>query len=161
MLRAALPWVLVIVACIGPMQVSGRIALFFAERRWASAGLTRLILWLPTVGTGPFLLLSLVDATQWVALAILAAAVYGAGNGMLTIIRGTAIADMVGPARVATLNGIASIPGALCRAAGPFLIAAIWEASGSVTPALLVTVIVAAVSAQTFFAAQAAAHPRE
>lgn len=153
-------WVLVIVACIGPMQVAGRIALFVSEKRWSSDGLTRLILWLPAISIGLFTWLSVVDAPSWVALALLAAAVYGAGNGMLTIIRGTAIADMVGPSRVATLNGIASVPGALARAAGPFVIAAIWEQSGSVTPALVATFLAAAASALTFFSAQAAARTR-
>lgn len=151
---------LLVVACIGPMQVAGRLALLVSEKRWSSETMTRLILWLPAAGLLLFLLMSLLDAPSWVALAFIGAAFYGAGNGMLTIIRGTAVADMVGPARVATLNGIISVPGAFSRAAGPFVIAAIWEFSGSVAVALAATLLIAAFSALTFFAAIRASRPK-
>jgi MFS family permease len=124
------------------------------ERRWSSETTTRAILWMPALALALFLLLSLSDAPAWLALAFVAAAVYGAGNGMLTIIKGTAVADLVGPARVATLNGIAAIPSAFFRAAGPFVIAAIWERSASIPIALGALLVVAAVSAQSFVSAQ-------
>lgn len=145
---------LTIVACIGPMQVAGRVLLLVTERRGPSHTATVIVLWLPALALALFAWLSLVDAPAWVLLAFLAAACYGAGNGMLTIIKGTAVAEMVGPQRVATLNGIASIPSAFARAIGPFVIAAIWEFSGSITLALIALFAVAAVSAISFVAAQ-------
>lgn len=143
-----------IVAVIGPMQVIGRLLLMFTERRWTSKWTTQVIIWMPTLAVALFVLLSLLNASAWVALAFMAAAVYGAGNGMLTIIKGTAVADMVGPSRVATLNGIAAIPSAFFRAAGPIVIAAIWEKSASIPIALLALLLVAAVSARSFVSAQ-------
>ena len=143
-----------VVASIGPMQVAGRLLLMFTEKRWSSQFTTQVILWMPTLAILFFLTLSLVNAPTWVALAFVGAAVYGAGNGMLTIIKGTAVADLVGPSRVATLNGIAAIPGAIFRAAGPFVIAAIWEKSASIPIALTAMLLVSAISAQSFVSAQ-------
>lgn len=145
---------LLVVASIGPMQFAGRLLLLLTERRWSSERTTRVILWMPALAVALFLLLSLLNAPAWIALAFVAAAVYGAGNGMLTIIKGTAVADLVGPSRVATLNGIAAIPSAFFRAAGPFVIAAIWEKSASIPIALGALLVVAAVSAQSFVSAQ-------
>jgi predicted MFS family arabinose efflux permease len=145
---------LLVVASIGPMQFAGRLMMLLTERRWSSETTTRVILWMPALAVALFLLLSLSDAPAWLALAFVAAAVYGAGNGMLTIIKGTAVADLVGPSRVATLNGIAAIPSAFFRAAGPFVVAAIWERSASIPIALCALLLVAAVSAQSFVSAQ-------
>jgi MFS family permease len=145
---------LLVVASIGPMQFAGRLLLLLTERRWSSERSTRIILWMPALAVALFLMLSLVDAPAWIGLAFVAAAVYGAGNGMLTIIKGTAVAELVGPSRVATLNGIAAIPSAFFRAAGPFFIAAIWEQSASIPIALLALLLAAAVSAQSFISAQ-------
>ena len=143
-----------VVASIGPMQVAGRLLLMFTEKHWNPAHSTRFIIWMPTFAIALLLLLSLLNASAWVALAFFAAAIYGAGNGMLTIIKGTAVADLVGPARVATLNGIAAIPSAFFRAAGPFVIAAIWEKSTSIPLALGALLLVAVISAQSFVSAQ-------
>ena len=145
---------LTIVACIGPMQVAGRLLLLMTERRWSPAATTRIVLWLPALGLATLVLFFVSGTPGWIALAFAGAAIYGAGNGMLTIIKGTAVADMVGPQRVATLNGIAAIPSAFCRAAGPFLSAALWDQTGSITLALSALTLVAAASALSFIAAQ-------
>jgi Major Facilitator Superfamily len=145
---------LAVVACIGPMQVTGRLLMLLSERRIAPQRMTDIVLWLPVVGLSVWALMMFLGAAQWIVLAFVAALLYGAGNGMLTIIKGTAVADLIGPSRVATLNGIAAVPSAFMRALGPLLTAAVWESSGSVVLALLSLVVVAAISAISFVAAQ-------
>jgi hypothetical protein len=55
----------------------------------------------------------------------------GAGNGVTTILRGTAIAEVFGRERYAELNGALSAPGVLAKAASPLALAALWSATGS------------------------------
>ena len=47
---------------------------------------------------------------------------YGLGNGMLTIVKGTAIAQYVNRDHVASLNGALGIAAALARALSPLLL---------------------------------------
>jgi hypothetical protein len=49
------------------------------------------------------------------------------GNGMLTIVRGTVIAQYVSRNHVATLNGALGIPMALARAAAPWVLGVMWS----------------------------------
>jgi MFS family permease len=111
-------------AVIGPMQVAGRL-LFVAVSRALS---TRLI------GTACFalypvaiavLLLPASDVTL-VAFAIL----YGLPNGIVTIVRGTIVPELFGPAAYGAISGALSTPGILARAAGPVLMAWLWAAAG-------------------------------
>lgn len=110
---------------IGPMQVLGRLLLtahggrFSTLRvgRWAMAALVAALL----------ILLLLPPDRIWLGLF---AALYGIGNGVTTILRGTAIAEMFGRARYAELNGALAAPAVLARAAAPLGLAAIWSATG-------------------------------
>jgi hypothetical protein len=128
-----------IVATIGPMQVAGRLLLLLAQGRLSPTAATRVIVWLPPAGLLSIGLLAGLQGMPGpaaITLGFLGAWLYGAGNGMLTIVKGTAVADLIGPARVATLNGIAAVPSAFARALGPFMVAWIWEGLGSLTGAL-------------------------
>ena len=49
------------------------------------------------------------------------------GNGMLTIVKGSAMAEYVSPIHVASLNGAMGIPLALARASAPLTLAAMWS----------------------------------
>jgi hypothetical protein len=53
--------------------------------------------------------------------------IYGLGNGMLTIVKGTAMAQYVSREHVATLNGALGVPLALARAAAPLLLGLMWS----------------------------------
>jgi hypothetical protein len=52
---------------------------------------------------------------------------FGAGNGMLTIVKGTAIAQYVNREHVASLNGALGVPLALARAAAPLSLGLMWQ----------------------------------
>jgi hypothetical protein len=54
---------------------------------------------------------------------------YGLGNGMLTIIKGTAIAQYISHEHMGSLNGALGIPLALARASAPWIMGLLWSAS--------------------------------
>ena len=59
-------------------------------------------------------------------LAVIFVLLYGLGNGMLTIVKGTAIAQYVSRAHVASLNGALGLPVAIARAVAPLLLGLLW-----------------------------------
>jgi predicted MFS family arabinose efflux permease len=90
---------------VGPMQVAGRIVVFaFAGRvRVTRLGVTAFTLILLS-------LVALISVNGFGAAAILFVTVYGAGNGVLTIVRGTTPAELFGR------DGLGSVLGHLSRA---------------------------------------------
>jgi hypothetical protein len=119
-------WVIAIPASIGVVQVLGRLLLYFFERHFDLHLANRLIPILIPVG-----LLALI-AAPWVEtahrpLVLLFVLVWGMGNGMLTIVKGTAIAQYVNREHVATLNGALGVPLALARAGAPLGMGVLWS----------------------------------
>ena len=123
-------WAIAIPASIGLLQVFGRALLYFFERHFdvhlanrlipclIPAGLAALLLapWVASRGAGP--------GTLVLFLFVL---LYGMGNGMMTIVKGTAIAQYVNRDHVATLNGALGVPQALARAAAPLALGLLWS----------------------------------
>lgn len=113
------------IAIIGPMQVLGRFFLttrgnhFSTLRvgRWAMAGLFGAVV----------ILLILPPRLLWLGAF---AALYGASNGIITILRGTAVAELFGRERYAELNGALSAPAVLAKSAAPLAMAGLWSTSG-------------------------------
>jgi MFS family permease len=113
------------IAIIGPMQVLGRLLLtsrgnhFSTLRvgRWAMVSLSAAML----------ILLLLPPHLVWLGLF---AALYGAGNGVTTILRGTSIAELFGRERYPELNGALSVPAVFAKAAAPLALAGLWSATG-------------------------------
>ena len=123
-------WAIAIPASIGVIQVMGRLLLFFFEHHFNVHVANRLIPCLLPLG-----LLALL-AAPWAgpmqstaALALLCVFVllWGAGNGMLTIVKGTAMAQYVSRDHVASLNGALGLPLALSRAAAPIGLGLLWS----------------------------------
>lgn len=112
-------------ALIGPMQVAGRIVEFGASR-WLSVGQVGRI---AAVALPLSLLVLLVAQDRVFALAAFAA-LYGAANGAMTVVRGALPAELYGRARYGAIAGALATPGLLARAIGPFLAAALWSAFG-------------------------------
>jgi MFS family permease len=123
----ALPefWVIALPAAIGVMQVLGRLLLFFFEHHADLHLVNRLVPLLIPLGVLALLLAPLAGAWQ-VAVVGLFVLIYGLGNGMLTIVKGTAIAEYVSRDHVAILNGALGVPLALARAAAPLLLGLMW-----------------------------------
>lgn len=119
-------WVIALPATIGLAQVVGRLLLFFFEHRADLHLVNRLVPMLIPLGV-LVLLLAPALAPWQVAAVGLFVLLYGLGNGMLTIVKGTAIAQYVSREHVATLNGILGVPMALARAAAPVLLGLMWS----------------------------------
>jgi MFS family permease len=127
---------------IGIMQVAGRALLLVAGSRLNPSTVANIVIWLmPTA----IITLLVMHVSPWFA--FLYAFLFGAGNGMMTIVKGTATADLISRDRVAMLNGVMATPMAIARAAGPVLIATCWDFFGSVKGAIWVILAIASLAA--------------
>ncbi len=122
-------WVIAVPASIGVLQVLGRMLLYFFEHHFDIHQANRLIPGLIPLGLLALLLAPLAGTAQ-VAVVLLFVLLYGMGNGMLTIVKGTAIAEYVSHEHVATLNGALGLPMALARAAAPLMLGLLWSPAG-------------------------------
>ncbi len=128
-------WVIGLPAAIGLLQVLGRALLFFFEHHLDPHQVNRLIPCLIPLSLLLLLLAPLASAAQLV-LVLLFVLVYGMGNGMFTIVKGTAVAEYVNREQAASLNGALGLPMALGRAAAPLLLGVMWDPAGGYTSGL-------------------------
>lgn len=112
------------VALFGPAQVAGRIFLtFFATSLGLSvSGL--LALGLPALG----FVLVLSGLGGFATIAIFAVCL-GIGNGIMTIVRAEAVAELISRVGFGAINGAINAPITAARALGPSLASAIWAAT--------------------------------
>jgi predicted MFS family arabinose efflux permease len=99
---------------VGPMQVAGRIVELTVSRRVraVSVGLVSFALML-------LALLALVNVQGFGVMAIAFVVAYGCGNGLFTIVRGTAPVELFGTRGLGGLLGYLSRAGLYARAAAP------------------------------------------
>ena len=123
-------WAIWLPACIGLVQVAGRAMLFAWERH---ANVHRVNRWIPAFMPAGLLALlaalAVMPHSPHAALVLAATfvALYGLGNGLVTIVKGTAIAQYVSLRHAASLNGALGVPIALARAAAPALLGWLWS----------------------------------
>jgi MFS family permease len=115
-------WVIALPAAIGVVQVLGRLLLFFFEHRFDLHLANRLIPLLM-----PLALATLIAGATTPAGGLLFVLLYGLGNGMLTIVKGTAVAQYVSRQHVAALNGALGLPQAVARAIAPLALGLLWS----------------------------------
>lgn len=117
--------ILTSVAIIGPMQVAGRVVLMLFSSRLETRemGMAMNVL-LPAAILA---LLFLPHTLVWLGLF---AALYGTGNGITSIVRGTAVTDLLGRSHYGAINGALTIPYNVARALAPVMAAALWSATG-------------------------------
>jgi predicted MFS family arabinose efflux permease len=116
-------WVIAIPASIGLIQVVGRLLLYFFEHHFDLHVANRVIPTLIPLGLGALMAGA---GHPWAALVFVV--LYGLGNGMMTIVKGTAIAQYVSRDHVASLNGALGLPSALARAIAPLVLGLLWSA---------------------------------
>jgi MFS family permease len=119
-------WVIAIPASIGAIQVLGRLLLYYFEHHFDLHRANRLIPCLIPLGLVMLLIAPWAGSGQLVFL-MLFVAFFGMGNGMLTIVKGTAVAEYVNREHVASLNGALGMPLALARAAAPLTLGLLWS----------------------------------
>jgi len=154
--EAGLPpaWVVVVPASIGVIQVIGRLGLFVLERQGDPHRANYLIPLLIPLG------LAVLLASQGsVALALCFVLLFGLGNGMVTIVKGTAVAQYVSRQHVGALNGALGVPTALARASAPWLMGLLWSPQGGYTTALWGLVVISLAATLALWAAQRVARP--
>ncbi len=151
-------WVIGIPAGIGAIQVLGRLLLFFFERYFDLHLANRLIPCLLPLGLLALLVLPMTGAGQMAVL--LFVLLYGLGNGMLTIVKGTAIAQYVNRDHVATLNGVLGLPLALARAGAPLMVGLLWTPVDGYTQALWLLLVMSLIGVGALMLAQRCALTR-
>jgi MFS family permease len=139
------------VAVIGPMQVVGRFALLLLGPRFTARHSGAFAMG-AIIGAILFLLLAPTDAA-WL---VVFAALFGAGNGVMTIVRGTAVPDLLTKEHYGTINGAITLVFAIARALGPFAAAAAWTAAGNYTVVLWIMFAGACLTAISFLMAATA-----
>jgi MFS family permease len=149
-------WVIAIPASIGVIQVLGRLLLYFFEHRFDLHLANRLIPFLI-----PIALAALVAGAAHPAAGLLFVLLYGLGNGMLTIVKGTAVAQYVSREHVASLNGAMGFPSAVARAVAPLLLGVLWTREAGYRWGLLVMVGTGVVAALALVWAQRRSLVRE
>jgi MFS family permease len=142
-------WVIAIPASIGALQVAGRLVLFFTEKHIDVHKANR---WIPLLLPAALFVLALGLQSPWIA--IFYALLYGMANGMITIVKATAMAQYVSRERAASLNGLLGFPTAIARAAAPSLLAALWTISGNYVLGVSVLTVSGAVAVIAFWMAQ-------
>jgi len=138
-----------IAALIGPMQVVGRIVeiTFGRNLRAATVGLIALGLLIVAM------LILLAGTRISAGAALVFAVVYGLSNGVMTIVRGTAPAEIFGRAAYGSLLGRLAAPSLVARAAGPVALASLAAPQVSPHGSILVLLLLAALSLASFLAA--------
>lgn len=132
-------------ALIGPMQLAGRLVEFGASR-WLRVDQAGRI---AAAAMPAALAVLLFAGTSTPALAAFAA-LFGAGNGAMTVVRGALPVELYGREHYGAIAGALATPGLLARAIGPLLAAMLWTAFGGYDGATAVLLIVAAAGALAF-----------
>lgn len=150
-------WAIAVPACIGVSQVLGRLLLYFFEHHFDLHTANRLIPCLIPLGllallaapfaSSPALAASVNGLSAAVLLCLLLFVLFwGMGMGMLTIVKGTTIAQYVSRDNVAALNGALGIPLALARASAPIGMGLLWSQQAGYTHGLWVLLGLSGVS---------------
>jgi predicted MFS family arabinose efflux permease len=145
-------WVIAIPAAIGAVQVLGRLLLFFFEHRFDVHTANRAIPCLM-----PVALAVLIAGAGHAGAALLFVGLYGLANGMMTIVKGTAIAQYVSREHVASLNGALGLPTSLVRAFAPLMLGLLWTRESGYTWGLWFLLAMSGAAALSLVAAQRAA----
>ncbi|RTL42098.1 MAG: MFS transporter [Burkholderiales bacterium] len=118
--------VVAIGALVGPAQVAGRLLEFGVLRRVHPLASARLAALMHPIGAA---LLALAGAPVAVAFALL----HGAGNGILTITKGTLPLALFGSAGYGHRQGLLMMPARLCQALSPWLFGLLLSHLGQAT----------------------------
>lgn len=155
-------WAVLVPASIGLVQVFGRALMYFFEHHVDVHVSNRVIPCFLPLGLAALLLAPWVGAagTGWaMAMVLLFVVFYGMGNGMVTIVKGTVIAQYVNRDHVASLNGALGVPMALARAAAPLMLGVLWSRESGYGPGLVVLLGLSIVAVLALLLAQRLARP--
>jgi MFS family permease len=142
-------WAIAVPASIGVLQVMGRLGLYLTEHRVNVHAANRWVTLLIPLG-----FLTLLIGAGHGGWGVLFVVVYGVGNGMLTIVKGTVMAQCVSREHMGSLNGLLGLPMALARAAAPWLMGLLWTAEAGYTLGLWLMFAASLVGVAALWSAQ-------
>ncbi len=145
----ALDVIVVALALIGPSQAIGRFALFFFAARMSARTLGRIVTPLLPIST----LLLLVVAPYGLGGLALFTLVFGVGNGIVTIVRATGIAEILGTRGYGAIAGAMNLVLMVPRTIAPLALAALWEWRGNYDAVIWLLAAVTTVGAAAFWLA--------
>lgn len=137
-----------IVALIGPMQLLSRLALYAFGRRLSARALGRIV----TLAL-PASVALLVAETGGTAFAAAFAACYGLVVGTMTIMKGTATAELIGRQDYGLISGLLVPPTAVSRALAPAIAGVVWAAAGGYGAVLWMLIAFGLMAAGAFWIA--------
>lgn len=140
--------VMAIIALIGPMQVVGRVLLMVGQRHITTIQLGAGIYFAFPISMA-MLALGISDVYGLILFAI----IYGVANGLITILRGMAVPEFIGPEGYGVVSGALTMPTNLMRAAGPVIASLAWAVFGGYTPVLWGLAAIMLIAAAGFAAA--------
>jgi hypothetical protein len=146
-------WVIAIPASIGVIQVLGRLLLFVFEKHLDVHTANK---WIPCLVPLGLLFLVAGGLEPWAALMFVT--FYGLGNGLNTIVKGTAMAQYVSRDHVGQLNGMLGLPLALGRAAAPLALGLLWTPEVGYTHGLRWLLLAGVLGVACLWLAQISAH---
>lgn len=122
----ALATIVAVAALVGPSQVAARLGLLVLERWLSLRAAALLAATLPVGGTIVLALVGPRSPLLWIFPLL-----YGAGNGMMTIVRAAAIADLLGRSSFGAINGAIALPALIGTAVAPVAAAKLWHLLGN------------------------------
>ncbi len=132
-------------AVIGPVQVAARFLTGFGERAMSLRGIGVATM---TLSALAFLLLPFIPAGSWLILVF--AGLYGAANGMLTIVRALLPPELFGREDYGAIQGMIAMPVRITMAGAPFAFGALWAWQGSYDAVLISCAVMALCSLAAF-----------
>jgi len=131
------------IATIGPAQVAGRILISIFG---SGLSMRRIGSFVVAVFPLVFIVLALRPTSMWIITTM--CIVYGASNGIFTIVRGLVVPEMLSRRAYGAINGLLTFPSTLARAFAPLVIAWLW--SSTLSYGVAAWAIVASATALTF-----------
>jgi predicted MFS family arabinose efflux permease len=141
--RAVAPaTVIITMAAIGPAQVLARVVWFAIGRHARPARVGMVV-----TTAFPCSVAILMGAGTSAAGLLLFAVIYGGANGMMTILRGTIVQDLLWTEGYGAVSGLLSTPANIAKGIAPIAGAAIWALRDSYVPVEWVVLVVSLISA--------------
>ncbi|NKI72292.1 MFS transporter [Collimonas pratensis] len=132
-------------AMVGPMQVLGRILETTIGKKATSRQVALIAIWLL-----PLSLALLLAPSEWLFIYGVFAAMYGIGNGVMTIVRGTLPAELYGRETYGAISGAMATPVLIAIAAGPFVASLVYSLTGGYAGTILALIGIALLGAVLF-----------
>lgn len=145
-----------VLAIIGPAQVAARIAMWVLGRKQPVY-----VIGIVSVIAFPVGLLLLVLAHGSFITIAVAAAVCGGANGVITIVRGLVVPEMLTQEAYGTINGVLALPASVAKALAPVATAGLWALAHSYDPVLLTAMLCSGIVILAFWFAVAQRERRQ